>query len=384
VISSFSGPAPPKRAIVYAGGVLIVIGLFLSLTASPAAAARMDFDSAFHFAWRHAAFAAIAAVALVGCALAEARPIRRAGAIGLLAALLLLVIVLLIGHENKGAQRWLMLAGMTFQPAELAKPGLVLFAAWMLAEKATKPRFPGIAAAIAAYGATAGLLILQPDFGQTILLGAALAAMLFLAGAPLQLFLAGGVVSGAGLVAAYHVVPHFKARIGAFIHGNYQVDQALEAIQSGGILGRGPGEGVVKNALPDVHADFVYAAAAEEFGWLASLGLVALYGWIIWTGLKHAREVSDPFRRLASSGLFLLFGFQAAIHIAVNMNLMPAKGMTLPLVSYGGSAMIGSALTLGCAAALLRERRPRLRPIEETANTQDQGAPTLWPIGDHA
>lgn len=375
-----SGQMRPERSVVYAGGLLIVIGLFLSLTASPAAATRMHFDSAFHFAWRHAVFAVLAGVALVGCSLLQPRLIRRAGALALLAALLLLTLVLVVGHENKGAQRWLMLAGMTFQPAELAKPGLILFTAWMLAVRTQKPGFPGIAAAVAAYGATATLLVLQPDYGQMILLGVALAAVLFLAGAPLRIFLLGAPAAAAGLFAAYQFVPHFKARIDAFIKGNYQVGQALEAIQSGGVLGRGPGEGVVKNDLPDVHADFVYAAAAEEFGWLASLGLVALYAWILWTGLKHARALEDPFRRLASSGLFLLFGLQAAIHIAVNMNLMPAKGMTLPLVSYGGSAMIGSALTLGCAAALLRERRRCLRPVEET----ETDAPTLWPIGGHA
>jgi cell division protein FtsW len=205
----------------------------------------------------------------------------------------------------------------------------------------------------------AALLVPQPDYGQTALLGLVLVAMLYLAGARWTVFatIAAGGALGAAL--AYRFESHVRARIDDFLDPDtkaFQVKVALEAISSGGVFGRGPGEGVVKARLPDAHADFVYAAAAEEFGWLASVGVIALYVLIAWYGLRRAARLVDPFAQFAASGLVLLFVMQAAIHIGVNASLVPAKGMTLPLVSYGGSSLIGSALTLGLALALLRDR----------------------------
>jgi cell division protein FtsW len=281
----------------------------------------------------------------------------------------LLALVLAFGHEVKGAQRWLRLAGLSLQPAELVKPALVVGFAWMLSSGLTQQRFPGVALACALYGATAALLVPQPDLGQTALLGLVLAGMLFVAGAPWRFFAIGGVAAAFAAVSAYILYGHARARIDAFLNPDarsYQVDKALDAIASGGVLGRGPGEGVVKLRLPDAQADFIYAAAAEEFGWLASLGLLCLYGAIAWIGLRRAAGLADPFRQIAAGGLVLLFSAQAAVHIAVNGSLAPAKGMTLPLVSYGGSALIGSAATLGLALALLRVR-PDPQPKEAAA-----------------
>jgi cell division protein FtsW len=153
---------------------------------------------------------------------------------------------------------------------------------------------------------------------------------------------------------------HVRARIDKFLSpggpSGDQVEMALRTIQSGGLFGRGPGEGIIKDRLPDAHSDFVFAVAAEEFGLIASIGLVVLYGLLVWRGLQRAERVIDPFAQLAASGLLILIGLQAAVHIAVNVSLAPAKGMTLPFVSYGGSSMIGAALTIGFALALLRRR----------------------------
>lgn len=347
------------RTLLVSGALLLLFGFLFALTASPVAAARMGHDSTFAFALRQGGFALAAAATAAAVCWWPAIAVRRAGVLMLAGALALLVMVLLIGHEAKGAQRWLRIAGHSLQPSEFAKPALVIAMAWMLSAGITQRGFPGAAAACLLYGITAALLVPQPDYGQTALLGLVLAAMLYLAGASWKLFAGGAAAAAIGGALAYRMAPHVRARIDDFLDPGqqaFQISRALDAIASGGVFGRGPGEGVVKVSLPDAHADFVYAAAAEEFGWMASIGFIALYVLIAWYGLRRAARLVDPFAQLAASGLILLFTVQAAIHMAVNASLTPAKGMTLPLVSYGGSALLGSALTLGLALALLRER----------------------------
>jgi len=343
-----------ERSLALAGLGLAAIGCILALAASPAAAARLDLTAPFALAWRHALFAAAGSGVLLGLALLQPRGVRRV-ALGLfLGGVLLLGLVLLIGPEVKGAQRWLRVFGFSLQPSEFVKPGLVVLFAWMLAERERHAGFPGYQAAGAMTALVLSLLLLQPDVGQSALLAATLLGLLFLAGAPLWWAAA---IAGAGAAvggALYLAYPHVQARIAGLFDPGYQVRQALAAFRSGGPFGRGPGEGEAKMLLPDAHADFIYAVAAEEFGLLASLGLPGLYGWIAARGLARAQAQADPFQRLAASGLLLLFSLQAAIHIAVNLIMAPAKGMTLPFVSFGGSAMLGSAITLGLALALLR------------------------------
>ncbi len=364
-----------ERVLLACGGLLLVFGFLYALTASPTAAARMGYDSTFMFALRQGAFAlAAAAVCISVCWLPETT-VRRTGVLMLLGALALLALVLLVGHEAKGAQRWLRVAGLTLQPSEFAKPALVIAMAWMLASGIIQRGFPGVAMAITLYGVTAALLVLQPDYGQTALLLLVLAAMLYLSGASWRLFAGGGALAVAGAFIVYRFVPYVHARIDDFLDPekqSFQLSRALDAIASGGVFGRGPGEGSVKTSLPDAHADFVFAAAAEEFGWMASIGFIAIYVLIAWYGLRRAARLVDPFAQLAASGLIILFCAQAAIHIAVNVSISPAKGMTLPLVSYGGSSLIGSALTLGLALALLRDRpgaflHNKARPARELA-----------------
>ena len=347
------------RPLLAAAGVLVAAGLVLSLAASPAIADRMQASGEFYFVWRHAAFAAAAVAACVACALLSPTGVRRFGAVLFAVALLLLLVTPLIGAEVKGAQRWIRLGAVGLQPSEFVKPGLVVAAAWMLSERLRSPGFPALRIVTALYAVCAVLLVAQPDIGQTLLIGAMLAILVFMAGVSWVWIVAAAAVGAVIFAAAYAGFPHVQARVDAFLHPGgpgYQVGRALEAIQSGGLLGRGPGEGVVKDRLPDAHADFVYAVAAEEFGILASVGLVALYGVIVWRGLVRAARVVDPFAQIAAAGLFVLFGLQALVHVAVNLSLAPAKGMTLPLVSYGGSSMIGSGVTLGLALALVRAR----------------------------
>ena len=348
-----------ERTLLTCGGALLLFGFLYALTASPTAAARMGYDSTFLFALRQGGFAIVAALVGIGVCWLPPVTVRRTGVLLLVGALALLTVVLLVGHEAKGAQRWLRIAGLSLQPSEFVKPALVIAMAWMLASGVVQRGFPGAAVAVSLYVVTAALLVAQPDYGQTTLLLIVLAAMLYLSGASWKLFAGGGAVAVIGGLLAYRFVPHVHARIADFLDPDtrsFQLSRALDAIASGGPFGRGPGEGVVKVSLPDAHADFVYAAAAEEFGWLASMGFIALYVLIAWYGLRRAARLVDPFAQLAASGLIILFCTQAAIHIAVNVSISPAKGMTLPLVSYGGSALIGSALTLGLALALLRDQ----------------------------
>lgn len=336
--------------------VLVAIGFTLGLAASPAAAAKLDLAEPFTLAWRHAGTAVVAVVALLAVSLLSPRGVRRAAVLLYLSSLVLLVIVLLLGPEVKGAQRWLRIFGTSVQPSEFAKPALVVLFAWMLSRRDANPRFPSYPLAAALVAPVLGLLLAQPDVGQSALLAATLIGMLFLAGAPMiwPISAIGGAIA-VGIL-AYFVYPHVRERIAGLFEPGYQVKQALAAIASGGPFGRGPGEGVAKMTLPDAHADFIFAVAAEEFGLLASLGLPGLYGWIAARGLALAQGLEGGFSRLAASGLILLFCLQAAIHIAVNLSLAPAKGMTLPLVSFGGSAMLGSAITFGMALALLRRQ----------------------------
>lgn len=344
------------RGVVALAGVLMVAGFLLSLAASPAAANQNDAATPFHFAMRHAVFIALAVPAFIAASLMRAQEARRLAVFGLLATWLLLALVLLFAAETKGARRWLDLpGGFSFQPSEFLKPALVVVWAWLLAEKFRSRTFPGLKAALVLFLLSAGLLLAQPDVGQTTLLGFTLLAMMLFAGAPWPIFAATGAAGAVGLFGAYFAFDHVRLRIDAFLgEGGHQVGLALKAIAAGGVFGRGPGEGIVKQDLPDAHSDFIYAVAAEEYGLLASLGLVAAYAAVLWRGLWRTQRVIDPFAQIAAAGLFCLLALQAMVHIAVNIALAPAKGMTLPFVSYGGSSLIGAAVTLGWACAFSR------------------------------
>jgi cell division protein FtsW len=289
----------------------------------------------------------------------DPRGLRRGATIIAVIFLPLCALAAWLGPEVKGAQRWFDFGLFSLQPSELLKPALVVVWAWMLGESVRNPRFPGRAVAIGLLALTAVALLAQPDVGQTALLALVLGPMLVLSGLGLRWVLGGTAFAALSAWAIYSFYPHARDRVDAFLgdgEPGYQVGRALDAIAAGGVFGRGPGEGVIKRSLPDAHADFVFAVAAEEFGLLASLGLVALFGALAFRGLSRASRLNDPFEQLAAAGLVTLLVAQAAIHIAVNLSLLPAKGMTLPFISFGGSSMIGSALALGFCLSLLRNR----------------------------
>ncbi|MGC6499079.1 MAG: FtsW/RodA/SpoVE family cell cycle protein [Henriciella sp.] len=348
--------------ILFAACLLLGVGLLMSLAAGPPAAARLGYEDSFFFVKRQAVFSLLALGVLVSTSLLERVWSRRLAALVFAGAFVLLVYILMAGHEAKGAQRWIRLAGLSLQPSEFAKPALLVLAAWLLAQRHLFQEGPWTSLTLGLFCATVGLFLLQPDVGQSVLLTFAFSATFFVAGVGWRLALS-FLAAGAGLVGVlYATLPHVRFRLNSFInpaaYDTYQVDTAREAIARGGLVGVGPGEGRIKTALPDAHTDFIYAVLGEEFGYLAALALICVFAFITWRGLKQAARLRDPYPRAAATGLFALFGLQAAINIGVNVGLIPPKGMTLPLVSYGGSSLIGTALTLGLALALIRRARP--------------------------
>lgn len=345
-------------SLALAAVLIAIAGLVFSMAASPAASTKIGYADAFDFTWRHAAFLAAGLVLFAGAASLSPVGVRRVAGVTYAICLVLLVIVLFAGAETKGATRWLRIGSATLQPSEFLKPALIVLVAWMLSEKMKNKRFPGVLVSFCLFGMAALLLLAQPDVGQTALLAMCLAVLLFAAGISWTWLVGGAAFAGVAGVALYHLFPHVKARIDALQPGavGYQVGRALDAVAAGGVLGRGPGEGVFKRSLPDAHSDFIYAVSAEEFGLIASVGLIALYGMFTWRGLMRAGRLADPFAQLAALGLFSMFALQACVHIAVNLGVAPAKGMTLPLVSYGGSSMLATGIALGMAFALVRKR----------------------------
>lgn len=338
--------------------VLIAFGVVLSFAASPNVAERIGLDS-FHFVKRHAIFLIPTIAVMIGVSFLDERQTRRLALITLAGAIGLMVIALFFGIEVKGSRRWVHFAGFQLQPSEFMKPAFVIICAWMFAERQRRPDIPGNLFAGILFVAIAGLLMAQPDLGQTILLAGTWGAMFFMAGMPWLWIAVLGGIGAIGLVGAYFALPHVAGRIDRFLTGEgdtFQVDMGREAIQRGGWFGQGPGEGTVKRVLPDSHTDFIFAVLAEEFGIILCMILVGVFAFIVLRGLTRSAGEVDPFRRLAVAGLVVLVGFQSMINIAVNLQLMPAKGMTLPFVSYGGSSMIAMALSAGFILSMTRKR----------------------------
>jgi cell division protein FtsW len=359
------------RWILGVVAILIGIGVVMSFAASPAAAARMNIGDPFHFAVRQCVFAAGAAVILVATSMLDVKGARRAAFIIWIIAIAVMMALPLIGHTAKGANRWIEFGGFTFQPSEYMKPALVILVAWMFAEGQKGDGVPGVSIAFGLYLVSVALLLIQPDVGQTVLITVAFGAAFWMAGVPMSWVMLLGTLAAAGLGSTYFLFPHVQSRVDRFFSPDkadtHQVDAAAIAQAAGGLFGRGPGEGVMKRHVPDLHTDFIYSVGAEEYGLVFSLLLIALFAFVVIRGLHRAMKLSDPFEQVAAAGLFVLVGQQVIINIAVNLNMIPTKGMTLPFISYGGSSMLAMGLTLGLALALTRRRPGAYAPTEGLA-----------------
>ena len=338
---------------------LMLIGIVLLLAASPPVAIRLGIDP-FHFVHKQAMFLVPAIVVMLGTSMLSPRAIRRLALAVFLVSLALVAATLVIGPEIKGARRWLSFLGVSVQPSEFMKPAFVVLAAWAFSESSRRPEMPATMLAFALLLSSVPLLVLQPDFGQTMLLCLTWGALFFFAGLRWVWTAGFAGVAVAGIFGAYKFIPHVTSRLQRFLDpasgDTFQIDTSLESFMRGGWFGRGPGEGTVKRILPDGHTDFIFAVASEEFGIVLCLIILALFSFIVLRCLRHAMREQDPFTRLAIAGLSILFGLQSAIAMAVNLNLMPAKGMTLPFVSYGGPSLISLALGMGMLIALTRPR----------------------------
>lgn len=338
---------------------LMAIGAMLSMTASPAVAVRIGYDP-MHFVKRHLLAVPVSVAIMFAVSLLPPRKVRHSAFVLFGVSLLMLVATFFIGVEIKGARRWIDVAGLGIQPSELVKPTFAIVAAWFFAEQRRNPKLPGNWISGALFVVIIGILIKQPDIGMAVVVATVWFAQFFMAG--LRFYWLGiGLVSGASLMfAAYEWVPHVTDRINRFLDpgagDSYQVRRSLEAFTAGGVWGKGPGEGTVKDYLPDAHADFVFAVAGEEFGLIACVMIVGIFAFIVLRGLSRLMQEQEQFILLAATGLLLQFGLQAIINMASELRLIPTKGMTLPFLSYGVSSMMALALGMGMLLALTRRR----------------------------
>ncbi|MFT6659013.1 FtsW/RodA/SpoVE family cell cycle protein [Maritalea sp.] len=338
---------------------LLVAGVMMSFAASPAVAVRLGLNE-WHFTIRHIIFLVPTIGVLIAGSFLTAQQARRLALAVLIVMSVLMALTLFVGTEVKGSQRWLSIVGFSIQPSEFVKPAFAIIAAWLISEQMREPGLPGHLITFAIMSGIVGVLLLQPDIGQTALVLLTWAGLLFISGISWWLISLLGGISVAGIAAAYFMFPHVARRFDAFLNpetgDNYQVEKALQSLLEGGWFGLGPGEGMAKRALPDAHADFVFSAAAGEFGILFCLGLVALIAFVVVRGMYLAQLQQNLFSRLAVSAVTIQFGMQASINLLVNLNLIPPKGMTLPFVSSGGTSMIAIAFGMGILLGLTRRK----------------------------
>jgi len=347
------------RALMTAVLLLMAMGVLIAMAASPPVAERIGLES-FHFVKNQLLYLVLAVPVFIGMSFLTPAQARRSAFVILAVSLALMVAALLWGPEVKGAHRWINIGSLNLQPSELAKPGFVVITAWFLAERSRRPEMPGHILSFALLGLFVGLLVVQPDFGQTALVILTFGAMLLVYGISWAAISGLAGITAAAAAAAYLMVPHVASRIDRFLNremgDTFQVDAAIQAFRNGGLLGTGPGGGDAKRIIPDAHSDFTFAVVGEEFGLIACLALMLLFAFVVLRVLARAKAEPDPFPALAMTGLVTVFGFQAVINMAVNVSLLPAKGMTLPFISYGGSSLIGMALAMGLMLAFARRR----------------------------
>lgn len=339
--------------------ITMVVGIVLVTTASPPVATRIGLNE-FHFVLRHLILLIPSLFILFGVSFLNARQIWRLSSVVLLGSFGLLIYVIIFGMEIKGAQRWVHLPGFSLQPSEFAKPAIIVVTAWFAHLKMERENFPGVKIVLGLYAFLAVLLLSQPDLGMTVVITVCLLSILFLAGFPLRYV---AIIIGIGLgamIMAYLSFSHVQSRVDRFLNpeigDTYQMDQSLNAFRQGGVMGVGPGQGTVKLSLPDAHADFVFSVAGEELGLILTLVIVLLYVLILYRGFNNLYENKNLFVVLATGGLLTMFGLQAFIHMGSALQLIPAKGMTLPFLSYGGSSLLSISFAMGMVLGLTRRQ----------------------------
>lgn len=339
--------------------ILMVLGVVLVATASPPVASRIGLGE-YHFTLRHLIVLGPSFLIMVAISFLDTKLVWRLSLVLLIGSILASTYVLFFGMEIKGAQRWIHFPGFSLQPSEFVKPAFIVVVSWLIASQKEKQTLPVIRIAGGLYVLIVALLVMQPDMGMTFVITFCFMAIIFTAGLPFRYVAILSLVAVGSLVIAYYNFSHFQSRIDRFLDPSagdtFQIDQSLQAIRNGGLLGTGPAQGTVKLNLPDAHADFIFSVAAEELGLLFVVFLVALYGYVVLRGFSKLMEQDDFFILLASSGLLVMFGLQAFIHMGSSLHLLPTKGMTLPFISYGGSSLLSTSIAMGILLSLIRRR----------------------------
>jgi cell division protein FtsW len=339
--------------------LIIASSLVMVTTASPAVASRIGLEP-LYFMKRQIIFLTLGTIFFIGLSFTSVIVARRIAIVGFIVCLLLMVIVLFVAPDIKGAKRWIAIAGFSLQPSEFAKPFFSIFTAWILSIKYSEPRFPAFKLSFVSYGVFVFLLILQPDFGMTITISIIWLGQLFIAGLSIAWIVVAFIFGVIGIVLAYLTLPHVQKRIDSFLNpesfDTYQVQKSIEAFRNGGFYGTGPGEGIVKYQIPDSHTDFIFAVIGEEMGVVACMIIVILYSIIVIRGLYIIIQDSDQFNILAVSGILIQIGIQSVFNMGVALHLFPTKGMTLPLISYGGSSILSTSIALGLMLSFTRKR----------------------------
>jgi cell division protein FtsW len=328
----------------------------LVTTASPAVANRIGLPENY-FSTRQVIFLSAANLLIILFSSLDKKWIKRVSILGFLFSLLMLVMVKFYGYEVKGSTRWISIAGFSYQPSEFMKPFFAVVVGWILSLK-NKDNFPSLQICLLLYLVVAVLLVIQPDFGMLVMITAVLGIQLFVAGLPLIWIILSVLAGFVGIIGAYLLLPHVAARINKFLDPsnteNYQVTKSITAFQQGGMYGRGPGEGIVKQHIPDSHTDFIFAVAGEEFGAIICLMIICIFAFIVLRVLFRLIKEDDKFTGIAAIGIISQFGLQSVINIGVTLNLLPTKGMTLPFISYGGSSTLAISIAIGMLLGLTK------------------------------
>ncbi len=350
--------------------ILLAFSLMLVTTASPAVANRIGLTDNY-FSSRHVVFLALAVIIILTFSLLDKKWIRRLAIFGFLGSLVMLVLVKFYGFEVKGATRWINIGGFSYQPSEFMKPFFAVVTGWILSLHYHED-FPSFKVCFMIFLCVAALLIIQPDFGMLVMVSAVFGIQLFVAGLPIIWLFIAIFASVFGSIGAYLLLPHVASRINRFLDPvnseNYQVTRSLEAFESGGLYGKGPGEGSVKQFLPDSHTDFIFAVAGEEFGAVICLMIIITFAYIVIRILANLLHEDDKFIQIAAIGIISQFGLQAVINMGVSLNLLPTKGMTLPFISYGGSSTLAISIGIGMLLGLTKRKaslvKYRLQNVE--------------------
>lgn len=346
----------------WALGALLLLagfGIVLVSAASPAVAERLHL-APFYFVYRHIVLLTVSLLVMVAMSLLGRKLLWRAAAVTLGVTILAMMLTLVVGVEIKGATRWIHVLGFSLQPSEFAKPAFAVVSAWLIARHHYQPGFPGHQLATGLFAVVLGLLLLQPDLGMSLVLAAIWAVQIFLAGLPMFWVISLAALGAGGIFGAYLFFPHVASRIDRFLDpasgDNYQVQKSLDAFSNGGLFGTGPAHGMVKLNLPDAHADFIFAVAGEEMGMITAVLLVIVFAFILLRSIMRVINSDDLFIVLGAGGLLTQFALQSLIHMGSSLQLLPAKGMTLPFISYGGSSLLALGLGMGMLLSLTRKR----------------------------